>query len=152
MGRVWTYIISKELSADQLHHLLEEGKAFVQGWTAHEQQLSGSFEIFKDKIIVVKVNEEVHGASGCSIDKLTRFIKGAETKYGVELMNRLLVALKAEEAVQIIHSVKIKDLLDDAFINENSIVYNTSVSNADELKNWEQPLKETWLKKYLQKV
>ncbi len=152
MGRVWTYIISKDLSPDRLRSLLEEGKAFVQGWTAHEQQLSGSFEIYKDKIIVVKVNEEVQGASGCSIDKLTRFIKSSETKYGIELMNRLLVALKAEEAVQVVHSVKIKDLLDDAFLNENSIVYNTSVANSDDLKNWEQPLKETWLKKYLQKV
>jgi hypothetical protein len=152
MGRVWTYVISKELNADQLHSLLEEGKAFVQGWTAHEQQLSGSFELFKNKIIVVKVDEEVQGASGCSIDKLTRFVKATEGKYGIELLNRLLVALKVEEDVQIVHSVKIKDLLDDAFINENSVVYNTSVANSDELKNWEQPLKETWLKKYLQKV
>ena len=152
MGRVWTYIISKELNPDQLNFLLEEGKAFVQGWTAHDQQLSGSFEIYKDKILIFKVNEEVHGASGCSIDKLTRFVRSLEIKYGIELLNRLLVAVKVNEEIQIIHSSKIKDLLEVAFINEKSIIYNTSASNTDELKNWEQSLKDTWLKKYLTKV
>ena len=38
----------------------------------------GSFEIYKNQIIIVKVNEEVTSASGCSIDKLTHFIKQIE--------------------------------------------------------------------------
>lgn len=152
MNRVWAYTISKALNASETDTLLSSGQNFAKGWTAHDQQLTASFEIFKNKIIVVKVNEEVTGASGCSIDKLTRFVKEAEQQFNIELMNRLLVAYKQGEELEIVHSSKIKDLLATGVINENTVVYNTSLANDEELKNWEQPLKNTWLNKYLQKV
>lgn len=152
MNRVWAYTISRELSDVELNQLLKEGRNFATGWTAHEQQLSAGFEIYKNRIIVVKVNEEVTGASGCSIDKLTRFVKEAEQAYGVELMNRLLVAYKNGNAVEVVHSSKIKEMLLKGIMNENTIIYNTSVANETELQNWEQPLKSSWLSKYLQTV
>jgi hypothetical protein len=152
MNRVWTFIISKTLSKEELNSLNELGNKFVLGWTAHEQQLTASFEIIGDKIIVVKVNENVTEASGCSIDKLTRFIKETEKLFSIELLNRLLVAYKTNTGIEIVHSSKIKELLAENKISENTIVYNTSVSNQKEFNNWEQELKNTWLSKYLVKV
>ncbi len=149
MNRVWTYIISKPLSKEELNSLNELGKNFVLGWTAHEQQLTASFEIFGEKIIIVKVNENITEASGCSIDKLTRFIKETEKQFSIELFNRLLVAYKTNSGIEIVHASKIKDLLDQNKISETTIVYNTSVSNQNELNTWEQELKNTWLSKYL---
>lgn len=150
MNRVWLYTISKELSEHDRNQLLKASQEFATGWTAHEQQLFASFEIFKNRIIVVKVNEDVTGASGCSIDKLTRFVKEAEQIFNVELMNRLLVAYKNGDAVEVVHSSKIKDLLLNGAVNENTVIYNTSAANEVELQNWEQPLKASWLSKYLQ--
>ena len=152
MDRVWTFIISKTLSKEELNSLNDLGNKFVLGWTAHEQQLTASFEIIGDKIIVVKVNENVTEASGCSIDKLTRFIKETEKLFSIELLNRLLVAYKTNTGIEIVHSSKIKELLAENKISENTIVYNTSVSNQKEFNNWEQELKNTWLSKYLVKV
>ncbi len=43
MNRAWTFIIDQELNQKDLELILEKGKQFVDGWTAHEQQLSGSF-------------------------------------------------------------------------------------------------------------
>ncbi len=149
MNRAWTYIINKSLSVDELNLITEAGTKFVTSWTAHEQKLMGSFEIYKNQIIIVKVNEEVTSASGCSIDKLTHFIKQIETQFNVELLNRLLIAYKIKDDVSVVHSSKIKELLQTNTINENTIVYNTSISNQNELQNWEQPLKNTWLAKYL---
>lgn len=149
MNRAWTYIINKELPTSQLEALAYKGQEFVKGWTAHEQQLSGAFQLFKNRIIIITVNENIHAASGCSIDKLTRFIKQIEAEFQIELMNRLLVAYKSNESVAVIHSSKIKELLNTGEINENSIIYNTSVSTQEDLKNWEQSLKNTWLSKFL---
>lgn len=149
MNRVWTFTISKALNARQLDQLLEAGKAFAAGWTAHDQQLTATFEIVGNTILVVKVNEEVTGASGCSIDKLTRFVKEMEQAFGIELMNRLLVAYKEGEDIKVTHSSKIKELLAQGILNEGSTIYNTAVANEDELNHWEQPLKATWLNKYL---
>ena len=149
MNRAWTFIISKTLSKEEINSLTDAGNKFVLGWTAHEQQLSGSFEIIKEKIIVVKVNEEVTNASGCSIDKLTRFIKETEKQFNIELLNRLLVAYKKDDTIEVVHSSKIRELLAQNLISENTIIYNTSILTQNELNNWEQPLKETWLSKYL---
>lgn len=149
MNRVWTFISSKALSNNELNLITDAGIKFVNSWTAHEQKLTASFEIYKNRIIVVKVNEEVTGASGCSIDKLTHFIKQLETEFNIELLNRLLVAYKNENEIYVVHASKIKELLQTNSINENTIVYNTAISNQNEFQNWEQPLKNTWLSKYL---
>lgn len=149
MGRVWIYIISKELSADQLLQLQKEGNHFVSGWTAHDLQLHSKFEIFQKRIIIVKVDESIQAASGCSTDKLSRFIKETEQKYGIELLNRLLTAIEKGDEIEIIHASKISELLRQGVINENTIVLNTAASNWNELENWRQTLKSTWLKKYL---
>lgn len=152
MNRVWTYIISKQLSAEELQQLNLDGKNFVASWKAHENQLSAGFEILQGKIIIIKVQEDIASASGCSIDVLLRFIKDSEKKFNIELLNRLLVAYKNNENVEIVHSSKIKDLLISGAITENTIILNTSVANEQELNSWEQKLKDTWLNKYLEKV
>ncbi|MEI8136673.1 MAG: ABC transporter ATPase, partial [Bacteroidota bacterium] len=122
------------------------------GWTAHEQELTATFDIIKNKIIVAKVNENITSASGCSIDKLTHFIKDAEKQFNIELLNRLLVAYKSGDEIEIVHASKIKELLEKNIINENTLIYNTAAGNRDELLKWEQPLKNTWLNKYLIKA
>jgi len=149
MNKAWEYIISKQLTNEQVQSMKEKGVAFVKGWTAHENQLDASFDIYKNRIIIVKVNENIYSASGCSIDKLTRFIKELESKFSIELLNRLLVAYKKNDTIEVVHSSKIKDLLNSGDINENTIIYNTSAATETELNNWEQPLKNTWLSKYL---
>lgn len=152
MSRVWAYIISKELSKEDLDSLQQSGNQFVIGWTAHENKLSAEFSILFNRIILVKVNENVHEASGCSIDKLTRFIKETEQKFNIELLNRLLVAYKIGETVEVAHASKIKELLAQNSISENTLILNTALANENDLKNWEQELKNTWLSKYLVKA
>ncbi|MBL7930732.1 MAG: hypothetical protein JNL60_02460 [Bacteroidia bacterium] len=149
MNRVWAYIISEPLSDVELNQVAEAGKTFVEHWTAHENKLSASFEIFEKRIILVKVNEDVSGASGCSIDKLTRFIKASEIKFGIQLLNRLFVAYRKNDKIEIIHSSKIKDMLSKGEISPETPVYNTSVANEEELSHWIKPLKDTWLNRYL---
>jgi hypothetical protein len=149
MNRAWTFVINKQLNEQQLKSIEDAGNNFVKGWTAHEQQLHGSFDIFRNRIIVMKVNEDIHSASGCSIDKLTRFIKQLESEYGIELMNRLLVAYKTDEGVDVVHSSKIIELLQAGKMNETTSIYNTAIADQEELEKWEQPLKNTWLNKFL---
>lgn len=149
MGRVWVYIISKELSAVQLLKLQEKGSEFVRGWTSHDLQLHSVFEIFKNRILIVKVDESIQAASGCSTDKLSRFIRESEQAFGIELTNRLLVAIKRDNGLEIVHSSRIGEMLTAGMISEETIIYNTASSNTEELALWEKKLKDTWLKKYL---
>jgi len=149
LKKIWTYIISKSLSDEELNKLLKQGEKFVSNWISHENKLDASFKIYKNRIIIVEVNEHVFQASGCGIDKLTRFIKEIEIVFNIELLNRLLVAYQAEEKIEVVHSSKIKGLLTENIINPNTIVYNTAIANEQDYNNWEEPIKISWLKKYI---
>lgn len=149
MNKVWTYLSSKELTDAEVVDLTRAGLAFVSQWTAHENKLKADFQIFKNRILVFTVDEDVHNASGCSIDKLLRFVKTAELEFGIQLLNRLLVAVDKGTKIDAIPSSKISDLLQSGELTQNSLVYNTAASNSNELANWQQELKDTWLRKYV---
>jgi hypothetical protein len=149
MNKVWTYLSSKELTDAEVVDLTRAGLAFVNQWTAHENKLKADFQIFKNRILVFTVDEDVHNASGCSIDKLLRFVKTAELEFGIQLLNRLLVAVDKGNKIAAIPSSKISDLLQSGELTQNSLVYNTAASNSDELATWQQELKDTWLRKYV---
>ena len=149
MNKVWTFILSRKLSTEEINLLIQQGNNFISEWTAHEQKLTSRFELFRERIIIVKVDEKNTSASGCSIDKLTRFIKNLEKQFNLELLNRLLVAFKKENQIEVVHASKVKELISQNILTESTIIYNTSASNQNELENWEQKLNSTWLNKYL---
>jgi hypothetical protein len=150
--KVWIYVLSRELDPSEIEQLTFNCKNFVDSWTAHEQKLNAHFEIYKSRLLIFRVDESAYNASGCSIDKLLRFVKEQETQFNLELLNRLLVVLDVDGAVLITHSSKIKDLLATKAINGDTLVYDTAVSSSELLKEWKKPLKYTWLSKYLDGV
>ncbi|MBN8693609.1 MAG: hypothetical protein J0L69_10455 [Bacteroidetes bacterium] len=150
--RVWIYVISKELSNEQLQMLSENCKNFVAGWTAHEIKLAASFEIFKKRLLIFKVDESAYNASGCSIDKLQRFVKEQEIHFNIELLNRLLVVYDKNEEPIVIHSSKITELLQSGEITGDTLIYDNTISSSLQWAEWKKPLKNTWLAKYVVNV
>jgi hypothetical protein len=147
--KIWIYVLSKELNEGQLTQFIQNCKNFTGSWTAHDQPLSASFELYKNRLLIMKVDESAYNASGCSIDKLQRFIQLQEKEFDIQLLNRLLVALEVNDKIMVVHSSQIKELLSSKVINENTLVYDTVITSSYELKNWKKPLKDTWLCKYL---
>jgi hypothetical protein len=149
MKKIWVYLSDKELKGDLLRSVLHAGNDFVQNWKAHEMPLNATFEVVNDRFIVVSVDETTYNASGCSIDKLLRLIKQLEADHKIQLLNRLLVGYKTQNGVEVVLSSLIKEKLAAKQLDENTLIYNVAVSDSKEYENWLQPLKETWLKKYL---
>lgn len=149
-NRVWVYLSDKPLAGALALSLREDIEAFLNAWNAHGTALSATYELRHDRFIIIKANEEKFIASGCSIDKQLRFIKDVEQKYGLSLLNRLLVAYRGVEAIEVVHSSGIPQLLTDGVINENTLVFNVGAGTDAELsKNFEIPLKQSWLARYL---
>jgi len=152
-NRVWVYLSDKAITGEVESALTVDIIAFLKEWNAHGTSLSASYEILQKRFIIIKADEEKFSASGCSIDKQLRFIKDAEQKYSLSLLNRLLIAYKVGEEIELIHSSKIPELLAAGKINENTTVFNVGVGNEAEFaNNFQIPLKESWLSKFLQKV
>lgn len=150
MERIWIYILSKELSNEQLADFKDRCRNFVTNWTAHDVSLDASFELYQNRLLIFKVNEDKYNASGCSIDKQVRFVKELEQVFSIELLNRLLAAYENNNQVEIIKSSQVKDLLATKTINEDTLVFDNTITQSSELSiNWKKPLKSTWLSRYL---
>ncbi len=151
--RIWIYTLSKELSNEQLVDFKNRCQNFVSTWTAHDVSLDASFELFENRLLIFKVNEDKYNASGCSIDKQVRFVKELEQAFSFELLNRLLVSyLNAENKIEVVKASQIKELLDSKIINEYTLVFNNTITQSSDLvANWKQPLYKTYLAKHINK-
>lgn len=150
MERIWIYTISQLLPEEQLRQLKQRCQDFVSTWTAHEVSLDASFELYKNRLLIFKVNEASYNASGCSIDKQVRLVKELEQQFSIELLNRLLVAYEKGDEVAVVKTSEIAGLLNDGSINENTLVFDNTITTSPELATgWKKPLKETYLSRYL---
>jgi len=152
-NRVWVYLSDKSFSPEVESGIKADLQNFLKDWNAHGTSLSASYDILQNHFIIIRADEEKFSASGCSIDKQLRFVKETEQKYGLSLLNRLIVAYKEGNDIKVIHSAKIPELLVAGQISENTIVFNVGVGNdAEFAAKFEIPLKESWLAKFLHSV
>src|ERR1700747_815639 len=93
-NRVWVYLSDKIFDDATVASLKRDLEVFLSGWNAHGTALSASAEILQRHFIIIRADEEKFAASGCSIDKQFQFIKEAEKKYNLSLLNRLIIAYK----------------------------------------------------------
>jgi hypothetical protein len=147
--KIWIYVLGRELSDPELKEFSQKCEAFVNSWTAHEHQLKASFEIYKKRFLIIKVDESVYNASGCSIDKQLQFVKQLEKEFSIELLNRLKVAYESNDEVKVVNASDIKDLLQKGEINENTLVFDNTITSSLQMNEWKKSLKNTWLSKYL---
>lgn len=126
--RVWLYQSQTELSADLQTTIQKDLNLFISNWAAHGTELHGAAFIVEDYFIVLAVDESVVGASGCSIDSSTRFIKQLEKNYDLKLMDRLHVLTELNGQKEIVHFADVKD-------NPERYIYNPMIKTLGELKN-----------------
>lgn len=150
MEKIWIYTLSKRLTSEQEIDLKTRCENFVSTWTAHDVALNASFELYKNRLLIFKVDESNYAASGCSIDKQLRLVKELETTFSVELLNRMLVAYENDNEIEVVKQAQIKELLLSNSISENTLVFDNTITTSVELESaWKKPLKETYLAKYL---
>ncbi|MGZ3866045.1 MAG: ABC transporter ATPase [Bacteroidia bacterium] len=149
-NRVWVYLSEKPFDAATASSIKGDLENFLKGWNAHGTALSASAQLLHDHFIIIKADEEKFAASGCSIDKQFQFIKEVEKKYGLSLLNRLVIAYKDGNEIKTVHSSKVPVLLAENTINENTTVFNVGVGTDAELAaDFEIPLSKSWLAKFL---
>jgi Lhr-like helicase len=122
----------------------------VSTWTAHDVSLDASYELYKHRLLIFKVDEANYNASGCSIDKQLRLVKELEQKFDIELLNRLLVAYESNDEINVVKNNRIAELLENSIISADTLVFDNTITDAEDLKtNWKKPLGQTYLAKYL---
>ena len=150
-SKLWVFQSDKIISPSNQKILINEISPFLTDWSSHGAEIKSSFEIRYDLFLIISVDEEINSASGCSIDKLTKFIIQISNEIGVDFFNRLNVAYKSDsKKINLISLSDFKTLISEGKINEESIVFNNLIkTKKDYIEQWEVQLKNSWHKTLL---
>jgi len=145
-SRVWIFQSSKVLSDQWVQLISIELTSFLQDWAAHGKDLFASFEIRFNRFIVIAVDENMAGATGCSIDKMMKEIQSIDLKFNLNLLERMKVAYRDGEEISEVSVNEFAAMLKSGEATENTMVFNNTVQSISELiTNWETPVSQCWV-------
>ncbi len=149
-SKVWIYQANRSFTEDELSEINTKLIGFLGRWSTHGKDLESSFEIKYKRFIIIALNQDVHAASGCSIDDSVAFIQQLEKDYNVDLLDKMNVSYKQGEFVAYKSLKDFRKMAKDKAVSKNTIVFNNLVTNIAEYKeNWEVPAIESWHNRFL---
>jgi hypothetical protein len=150
-SRVWIYQSPRPFQLSEAQAVKTMLEDFVRDWNSHGTQVKGYADLFYGQFIVLMADETATGVSGCSTDSSVRLIKAIEQSFGVPLFDRLLLAFRIKEKIQLVPLSRLSDALENGAIDKDTLYFNNTVQTKAELETkWLIPLKDSWLaSKYL---
>jgi len=145
-SRVWIYQAPRLFflsEALEIEKMLEE---FAANWKSHGTLVKGYANLFYGQFIVLMADESATGVSGCSTDSSVRLIKEIEERFGVPMFDRLMLAFRPKEKVEMVPMAQLPHALSGGLITPETPYFNNIVQTKAELETkWLIPLKESWL-------
>ena len=144
--RLWIFQSNRDLNSDEITYIDLNLPLFLDHWAAHGNPLTARYFIDYNRFLIIQVDESIFEASGCSIDKLTRFIESLEEKFSINLRDRLSMAVLDIENnnTKTIHINSIREEYIQGKLTDDSIVFVNNLSKGSELINqWKVPFKNS---------
>ena len=138
-SRIWIYASENALTHDKQNYILNYISEHLKGWNAHKVPLTAGVTILENHFIVVALDENKNGASGCSIDILQKTIQEIEKELTLSLMNRLNVFCKIEQEIHCISSFKLSTVA-----NKDTLFYDLTILAKSDLNTYLKPIYEGW--------
>lgn len=149
-SRVWVFQSNRIMRPNEQSSIDDGVKNFVQKWSTHGEQMLASHVLFHNCFVVIAADEQKQAASGCSIDSFTALFKAFGTQYNLSFFDRFSIAHRSNDEVIISKIDDFKQLIDDGYITQDTLVFNNLIERRQDLSTkWELPLKESWQKRYL---
>lgn len=149
-SKVWVFQAEREFLEPELETLTQELTKFTDNWLSHGSLLKACFKVLYNRFIVFFVDEEGDNMCGRAIDASVRFVKDMETKYGIAMLNRSLVAYMDNEKVVSCTLDELSHLAEEGKITPDTIVFNNlAATKAEFEKNWMIPLSSSWQQAYI---
>ena len=150
-SRVWIYQGNKTIPQEDVGRVNAQLIDFAEQWTSHNIMLKATAGLLHDRFVVLVVNQDVAGASGCSIDASVRYVKALGDQYGIDFMDRqLLTYLTPEDEVREVHMHGLSDLYTTGEVRDDTLFFDNLVQNKDDfLGRWLVPLEDGWMKRFI---
>lgn len=153
-SKLWIYTANRLFSDSEIRDLNKYLAEFCIAWTAHNKALKATGFVSENRFIILVVDEDVHQASGCSIDKSVHFLQELEQQFSCTLFDRMLFTYIDSIGNPITLSrTDFEEAINMGAVNPKTIVFNNLLNNlGDWKKAWKIPLEETWMKSFFQLV
>jgi hypothetical protein len=149
-SRVWIYQADREFTSKETEFISVKAEDFINQWTRHGDDLKGSFTFKYNQFLVLAVDESFNTVSGCSIDSSVRFIQALEKELQLDLMNKMNVAFKDHEHINLVKLADFQRYAKEQKVTSETIVFNNMVATKEDFENnWEVAAKESWHKRFL---
>ena len=151
-ARVWIYQASRPFKNPEIEAIRPALARFAEEWTSHGRSLLASAEVLHQQFLVLGLDEQVAGASGCSIDASVRFVAQLEQQLGLELLEKSRLAFVQNGQVRLLDRRELKAAATSGAIVPNSLYFDNTLATKGELDTrWPRPAGETWLARYFSK-
>lgn len=146
----WIYSLSETLSSAQNEHLSAQFEAFAKNWKSHGTPVEGTISLHYQRFIIVQADMQTERPSGCSIDSMRKTVENVLKEAGLFYTDAAQIYYRnAANEIASVHFKDIPALISKGELNENTIVFDNTLSASDDLSKWEVPLAQTWLKRFL---
>lgn len=147
-ARVWVYQTARPLTDAEASFVQKTLEAQTAQWAAHGAPLTGSVQTLHNRFVVVAVDETQNGASGCSIDASTRWLKDLGAQLNLDFFDRSAAYFDGDE-VKTLALPELKTAVADGRLTPGTTVFNNLVPTlGDFRRGWQVPAGESWLKRY----
>lgn len=144
-SRIWIYQVNRVLTHDEEKEIQQKMDDFTSQWLAHGNQLAAKGEIRYHQFLILSVDEQVAGATGCSIDKSVNLMQELEKQYTINLFDRFRIAYRDGEEIINCDREEFENLIRDDKVNSETLVFNNTITYRKELQTyWILPLKDSW--------
>jgi hypothetical protein len=145
-SRVWIYQSSRLFTLSEAFQIEVMLNTFTASWNSHDVPVKGYANLFFGQFILLMADERASMVSGCSTDSSVRLIKEMESKFGVQLFDRQLLAFYIKDRIQLLPLSQLSSGLDLELIQPETLYFNNTVLTKSELEtNWIIPVKDSWL-------
>ena len=140
---------SRSINHEEKLDIFMKIKDFLTSWKAHGNPLQFNVCIEYEQFIIIRVDENIEPASGCSLDTLNNFMQKIEQKYQLGLFDRMKAIFLENNILKTLKLKDFRNALKDKKISTDILIFDFSPNNEEEFsKRFLLPLKESWAKDY----
>jgi len=144
-SRLWVFAAERELAPVERDRLMRTVDGFLDEWSAHGHPLTSARDLRHGRFLLVAVDEEAAGASGCSIDSLVREIRAIESGLGFTLVDNAPVVYRDGSEIRRVSRDEFAALARQGLVTEDTPVFDNTIRKVEALeRHWEVPARDAW--------
>ena len=149
----WIFSLAESLSDSQKSQLEQSFASYLAKWNSHGRPLKALILVRHNRFVIVQADPTENRPSGCSIDSLKRAVTQILEDQGLKSVDASRVHY--QDAGGEIASLDFRELpkaIQSGQLHENTLVFDHSLGQSDDLSRWEVTLQNSWMKRFLPKT